>query len=304
MGRILILEWHCTIRGKAAFVAAVVIGQTEAAMTETHKVDFSDVRWGSVEWTNLCTLYLRACESRSPAPILGDTAAAEAVQRIEYDWGRMDRTMWPATSQYMVTMRAKQFDDWCTDFLGRHRNAVVLHLGCGMDTRAFRLHPPQSAQWYDVDQPDVIALRRKLYDDCAGYRMIGSSVTDEAWLDEIPTDRPTLLVAEGLLMYLTEPEVRMLLQRVTDRFGAGELVFDTTSPLGPRLSRAFTKGITKWGISDVRDLQQWNPRLRFLEQTHVGALCARIPSAPIRLLWRLVYATPVRNFDVLNRFAF
>ncbi len=158
--------------------------------------------------------------------------------------------MWPATSQYMVTMRAKQFDDWCTDFLGRHRNAVVLHLGCGMDTRAFRLHPPQSAQWYDVDQPDVIALRRKLYDDCAGYRMIGSSVTDEALLDEIPTDRPTLLVAEGLLMYLTEPEVRTLLQRVTDRFGAGELAFDTTSPLGggrgcPRpLPRASPSGVS------------------------------------------------------------
>ena len=48
-------------------------------------VDCSDVRWGSVEWTNLRTLYLRAYESRSPAPILGDTAAAEAVDRIEYN---------------------------------------------------------------------------------------------------------------------------------------------------------------------------------------------------------------------------
>ena len=60
--------------------------EKETAMTQTDKVDFSDVPWGSVEWTNLCTLYLRAYESRSPAPILGDTAAAEAVDRIEYDW--------------------------------------------------------------------------------------------------------------------------------------------------------------------------------------------------------------------------
>jgi O-methyltransferase involved in polyketide biosynthesis len=55
--------------------------------------------------------------------------------------------------------------------------------------------------------------------------MIGSSVTDEAWLDEIPTDRPMLMVAEGPVMYLTEPAVRTLLQRLTDRFGSGELVF-------------------------------------------------------------------------------
>ena len=125
-------------------------------------------------------------------------------------------------------------------------------------------------QWFDVDQPNVIALRRKLYDERDGYRMIGSSVTDEVWLDEIPTDRPMLMVAEGLLMYLTEPEVRTLLQRLTDRFGSGELVFDTVSPMGPRLSKMLTKGITKWGIRDARDIEQWNPRLRFLEQSFAG----------------------------------
>ena len=113
------------------------------------------------------------------------------MDRIEYDWARMRRAMRPGSNQYMVTMRAKQLDDWSGDFLRRHSNAVVLHLGCGMDTRAFRLHPPETVQWFDVDQLNVIALRRKLYDDRDGYRMIGSSVTDEVWLDEIPTDRAT-----------------------------------------------------------------------------------------------------------------
>ncbi len=272
-------------------------------MTAVDKVDFTDVRWGSVEWTNLCTLYLRAYESRSPAPILGDDAAAEAVDRIEYDWTRMRRAMRPASNQYLVTMRAKQLDDWSADFLRRSPAAVVLHLGCGMDTRAFRLHPPDTVQWFDVDQPDVIALRRKLYDDRDGYRMIGSSVTGQ-WLDEIPTDRPILMVAEGLLMYLTEPEVRALLQRLTDRFGGGELLFDTVSPMGPRLSKVLTKGITKWGIRDARAIERWNPRLRFLERSAVGALYERIPSARLRLLWRLVNATPLRDYDVLNRFEF
>src|ERR1700757_3695415 len=53
-----------------------VIGAVRGgAIVTTAKVDFSSVRWGSVEWTNLVTLYLRACESRSPHPILGDHAA-------------------------------------------------------------------------------------------------------------------------------------------------------------------------------------------------------------------------------------
>jgi methyltransferase (TIGR00027 family) len=270
----------------------------------TDKVDFSDVRWGSVEWTNLGTLYLRAHESRSSAPILGDTAAAKAVDRIEYDWARMRRAMRPGFNQYLVAMRGKQFDDWSGDFLRRHPNAVVLHLGCGMNTRAFRLHPPETVQWFDVDQPNVIALRRKLYDDRTGYRMIGSSVTDEAWLDEIPADRPLLMLAEGLVMYLTEPEVHTLLQRLTDRFGSGELVFDTLSLVAARLSKVFTEAIVKWGIRDAREIERWNPQLRFLERTSVGALYERIPSAPVRLLWRLLYATPVRNYFVMNRFAF
>jgi methyltransferase (TIGR00027 family) len=273
-------------------------------MTTTGKVDFSDVAWGSVEWTNLCTLYLRAYENESPAPILGDTAAAEAVDRIEYDWARMRRASWPRSNQYLVTMRAKQFDDWSAGFLRRHPNAVVLHLGCGMDTRAFRLNPPATVQWFDVDQPEVIALRRKLYDDAGGYRMIGSSVTDPAWLDEVPADRATLMVAEGLLMYLTGSQVRALLQRITDRFGGGELSFDTASPMAPRLSKVLTKGITKWGIRDARELERWNPRLRLLDRSPVGALYQRIPSAPLRMLWRVVNATPMRNYDVLNRFAF
>ena len=65
-----------------------------------------------------------------------------------------------------------------------------------------------------------------------------------------------------------------------------------------------TKGITKWGIRDARELAQWNPRLRFLERSFVGALYQRIPSAAVRLMWRLVNTTPMRNYDVLNRFAF
>jgi O-methyltransferase involved in polyketide biosynthesis len=272
-------------------------------MTVT-KVDFSAVSWKSVEWTNLGTLYLRACESRSPQSILGDDAAAEAVDRIDYDFKRMHRAMQPWANQFLVALRARKLDDWSGAFLRGHPDAVVLHLGCGLDTRAFRLNPPSTVQWFDLDKPRVIDLRRKLYDETDAYHMIGSSVTDPGWLDQIPTGRPTLVVAEGLLMYLTEREVRELLQRLTDRFPSGEMLFDTLSPTGPRLSKIFTKGIVKWGIGDARDMQRWGLGLRFLEQASTMAGYESIPFTPQRLLYRLLYATPVRNYDVVNRFAF
>ena len=268
------------------------------------KVDFRSVRWGSVEWTNLVTLYLRAYESHSRRPILGDHIAAEAVDRIDYDFKRIHRTSLPASNQYLVALRAKQLDDWCAAFLARHADAVVLHLGCGLDGRGYRLAPPPSVLWFDLDQPAVIELRRRLYDDTDSYRMIGSSVTDPQWLDHIPTGRPTLVVAEGLLMYLQESEVRQLLERLTDRFDSGELLFDTLSALAPRLSKVLTRGIITWGIRDARDIETWNPRLRFLEQTSMLAGYRKIESTPVRLIYWLSYATLARGYDMLNRFEF
>jgi methyltransferase (TIGR00027 family) len=270
----------------------------------TDKVDFSSVQWGSVEWTNLVTLYLRAYESRSQRPILGDHVAAEAVDRIDYDFKRMHRTSVPAWNQYLVVLRAKQLDDWCADFLKRHPDAIVLHLGCGLDGRAFRLAVPESVQWFDLDQPGVIELRRQLYHESERYRMIGSSVTDPQWLDDIPTGRPTLVVAEGLVMYLPESDVRQLLERVTDRFEHRELQFDTLSPFAPWLSKVLTKGIIKWGIGNARDMETWNPRLHFLEQTSTLAAYDKIDATPAWLLYKLLCATPAGSYDVLNRFEY
>ena len=173
----------------------------------------------------------------------------------------------------MVALRAKQLDVWAADFLDHHPDAVVLHLGCGLDSRVFRLDPPATVQWFDVDQPAVIELRRKLYSDRDGYQMIASSVTEPAWLESIPADRPALVVAEGLLMYLTEAEARQLLQRITDRFGSGELLTDLLSQWGPRISK-----LIEWGARDGRELADWNPRLRYIEQTSAIARLREDPA--------------------------
>jgi O-methyltransferase involved in polyketide biosynthesis len=277
---------------------------------QSNKLDFSGVRWGSVEWTNLCTLYLRACESRLDRPILGDRTAADAVDRIDYDFKRMHRAVQPWANQFLVALRAKQLDVWAAEFLRHHPDAVVLHLGCGLDSRAFRVDVPSQASWFDVDVPEVIALRRQLYTGRPGYTTIGSSVTEPGWLDQIPRDRPTLVVAEGLLMYLTEPEIRDLLQRLTDRSDTGELLADLLSPWGPRfsnspwLAKAATSGITKWGTRDGHELPEWIPRLRLVD-TCAFLDPAKIPLKPQRLVYRLLTAVPViRNYDRLYRFRF
>ena len=114
----------------------------------------------------------------------------------------------------------------------------------------------------------------------------------------------------GLLMYLDEAEIRDLLQRLTDRFGTGELLADLISPWGPRFSNSpmlakhSTAGITKWGTKDGHELAQWNPRLNLVE-TSMFLDPAKIPLRPQRLIYRILTAFPaVRNYDRLYRFRF
>ncbi|MDO8873008.1 MAG: class I SAM-dependent methyltransferase [Methanoregula sp.] len=121
-------------------------------------------------------------------------------------------------------MRAKQLDQWTREFLTANPDSTVLNLGCGLDSRILRIDPPASVRWYDIDLPDVIELRRQLYPVRHDYVMIGSSVTEPGWLDGIPADRPVLVVAEGLLQYLSEKDVTALFCRITEKFPKGQFI--------------------------------------------------------------------------------
>lgn len=269
------------------------------------KVDFTGVQWGSVEWTMLCMLYLRACESQLAKPILGDHFAAQAVERIDYDFARIHRYIHPTLNQFLVALRGTQFDAWMADYLNGHPDTVVLHLGCGLHSRAFRMGAPQGVRWFDVDLPEVIALRRQLYAETETYRMLGSSVTDTGWLDELPVGGPVLIVAEGLLMYLDPADVTELLHRLIDRFDTGELLADLLRTWAVRLSKVSTSGMIKWGTRDGGEITRWDPRLRLVENTSVLAGFDKIPLTPQRMMYRTAYAVPAwRNYDRLFRFVF
>jgi O-methyltransferase involved in polyketide biosynthesis len=203
----------------------------------------------------------------------------------------------------MVALRSAQFDALITAYLNDHPDAVVLHLGCGLHSRAFRMAAPEGVRWFDVDLPNVIALRRQLYSESDTYRMVGSSVTDPGWINELPAGGPVLIVAEGLLMYLTPAEVTELLHRLVDRFDTGELLADLLSEWGPRMSRIFTSDLIKWGTRDGGEITRWDARLRLIEDSPIMAGFDKIPPTPQRLLYRMLYGIPaIRNYDRLFRF--
>src|SRR5262249_20152956 len=159
---------------------------------------------------------------------------------------------------------------WTQAFLSTYRDSIVLHIGCGLDTRVYRVDPGLRVRWFDVDLPEVIALRDQLYPDRPGYRRIATSLTDPRWLDELPAPRPVRVVAEGVLMYLQEQEGTALLRRITDRFPSGQIAFDAYSAAMTRLvSRLATVRGAKvelvWGLDDPRDLERQVPKVHLVE---------------------------------------
>jgi O-methyltransferase involved in polyketide biosynthesis len=218
--------------------------------------------------TLLITLYGKALESRSKDSILGDRFADDVVRRIDYDFRKLNVVR---DARIAFAMRAKWLDRWTAEFLVDHPGATVLNLGCGLDSRVFRVDPPASVPWFDVDYPEVVELRRRLYPDRDGYHLIGSSVTDPRWLAEVPVDRPAMIVAEGLLLYLVGSDVKQLLTQLTNHIPSGHLAFDGYGRLGVRLLNALpvvkaTGATVRWGIDDPRDLEAWAPRLEFVEE--------------------------------------
>ncbi|MFC7340203.1 class I SAM-dependent methyltransferase [Saccharopolyspora griseoalba] len=254
------------------------------------RVDFS-----GVPATMLKTLHLRALDAGSANPVLGDHHAAQAVRRIDHDWRRLDKRG-AANAAYAVALRGRIFDDLVAEFLRQHPTAVVLNLACGLDSRAFRLQRPAGSDWFDVDLPEVVELRRDLYAEEARYRMLAGSVTDPRWLGELPAHRPALVVAEGLMMYLTPERNWELLRRLTEHFDTGEVLFDGVAPWVATTTQVLKGYFHRWYRSPAYltshrhypGIIAETPRLRHIADVGVLSDTDAAPDPSVRRYYRIV----------------
>ena len=172
--------------------------------------------------TALITLLGKARQSASSNPILPDPWAEQAVDRLDYDFAKLKVRDYESR---IIAIRSTEFDALARSFIAERPDAVVLGLGCGLDSRVFRVDPPSGVTWVDVDFPDVVELRRRMYPERAGYAMVGAPVGEPGWLDGVPSDRPVIALAEGLTMYLDEATMRRMLNDITGCFPSGRIAF-------------------------------------------------------------------------------
>jgi O-methyltransferase involved in polyketide biosynthesis len=224
----------------------------------------------SVSETLMIPLFFRARQSGRPDALLVDKAAMDLVERIDYDYSRIRLQK---HDEAALILRVREFDRMAGEFLKRNPNATVVHIGCGLDTRFQRLDNGQ-VQWYDLDLPDVIGLRQKLgLSEKGRYHTISSSVFDFKWIEDLShtKHKAILFIAEAVLEYFQENQVKSLILKLRECFPDAELICDETTPLMVLLDNmhlVFTKfkARMQWGMDHAKGMETWAEGIRLLEE--------------------------------------
>lgn len=220
--------------------------------------------------TLLIALWARAAATQEADPIIRDDKAVEMISQIDYDFSRFENSK---LTRLGVAVRTILLDRAFSASLEKNPNAVVVNFGAGLDTRHARLQC-DSVDWYEIDVPETIELRRQFFAETEHYKFITQSMFDLSWLDTIKSHgRPVLFLAEGVFMYFTEAEVKRFFCELADRVPGSEMLFEMLAPflVGKSKYHETVKKIDssaefKWGMKTSRELETWNPRIRFVEE--------------------------------------
>lgn len=231
-------------------------------------------------------LYALALESQRDDPIVADPGAVALTEALNRSFAgsslplhrRLISGDLPATLVTTMALRIRRFDRYVSAFLEREPDGVVVNLGCGLDDRRRRTDNGR-VRWFDLDLPEVIALRREYLPESDRMRFLASSVLDLRWLDALPNEpgQRFLFVAEGLFMYLPTDGVKTLVLALAERYPGAELVAEVASstivrmmhrPLGrSKFRRQFgvsTDVVYQFGLRDSHDLERWGHGLALL----------------------------------------
>lgn len=200
-------------------------------------------------------LYGKAYVSRRGL-FLQDKTAEEIWEAEAFPLKGKAKSKWLA---YYMGMRSAVFDRWTRQQMEENPEAIILHVGCGMDSRCIRAGSPKQ-QWYDVDFPEVISERKRYFSETETYHMIASDIRKENWLAAIPAGKTAIIIMEGVSMYLNPAELKMVLKRWKNHFGEVRILMDSYTVFAASATKYKNPinevGVTQvYGFDDPHDLE-------------------------------------------------
>lgn len=232
--------------------------------------------------TALATLWSRGLESLSSNPILADPKAVELMALLRPTLVKsgtsaladsLARDEIDSTMQTYVALRSKRMDLCAKEHLAKHPHGMVVNLGCGLDTRRWRIN---SERVIDIDLPEMVRLRRSLLGDHA----VAADVSDHSWFTKVRRigNGPVLFLAEGLFMYLPKPVLEHLIGRMAiefpgsglaaEVFGSFWLMPKRRGHIRTRLSDTlhFAQGVDfVSGLDTPDEMEGWGDEIRFID---------------------------------------
>ena len=199
----------------------------------------------SVNKTLYIPLYGKAFVSKKNI-ILKDKKAEEIWTEEGFELKGKSKSKWLA---YYMAMRSAVYDEWLENEIKRNQNAVVLHIGCGMDSRIERVSA-KSRKWYDIDFPDVIEERHKYYEETDHYHMLAIDMRSDKWKSYIKSNQDAIIVLEGVSMYFEPTELLNLLSSLSEHFDAIKILMDCYTEKAAKVSK-YKNPINDVGVTTV-----------------------------------------------------
>jgi O-methyltransferase involved in polyketide biosynthesis len=226
-------------------------------MAMINKAETHDPQLENVSETLLVPLFFRAKETLERG-IISDYKAVEIVDRIDYNFQKMASDH---ITQTIIAVRTKMLDRIVDRYIKSTPNPVIINLGAGLDTRHIRFG---HVKWYQLDLEQPILLRSLFF---PGHEQkIVKSIFDFSWINDVEEKEDVLIIAEGILMYFTEQQVRRLFQQIGVNFSNSRVVFDTIPESYVRLyehkSIDLRHAPFQWGNNRTSKIEKWNYGLK------------------------------------------
>ena len=233
----------------------------------------------TVQETLIIPLYSRKLCSRLYPNIYQDETAVRLINEIDYDFSvaeKNSRSLIQRFGALEVAMRQNDLAWEVRDYLKDHPKAAVVNLGCGLDSTG-RSCDNGSCKIYNLDFPDVIAVRNELLPADEREKNIPCDLNDTEWLEKIDASGGAIFFASGVFYYFLTKQVKALVQAMANAFPGGVLVFDAANRIAVKmiaktwLKSAKIKDVCAYfAVSDAKDeLSLWDNRLQVTSRTYM-----------------------------------
>ena len=180
----------------------------------------------TVQETLILPLYSRKLCTELYPNLYRDETAVCLLDRIDYDFSEAEkksRSLMQRFGALEVAMRQNDLAFEVQAYLKKHPNAAVVNLGCGLDSTG-RSCDNGSCKIYNLDFPDVIALRQQLLPAGEREQKIPCDLKDTAWFGKVDASGGAVFFASGVFYYFLTEQVKGLVQKMADAFPGGVLV--------------------------------------------------------------------------------